>query len=71
MYFSHGESNAKGVAVVITNYYEANIINVQRDNEGRIVVIDIMGMVRYTPLGIYTLLRDILNENNTFYSNQS
>ena len=41
MYFSHGESNARGVAIVITKHYEANIINVKRNNESRIEVIDI------------------------------
>ena len=41
VYFSHGDSNARGVAIVITKHNEAYTIKVQRDNEGRMVVIDI------------------------------
>ena len=41
IYFSHGESNSRGVAIVITKHYEANALNIQCDNEGRIIVIDI------------------------------
>ena len=63
MYFSHGESNKRGVAIVITKHYEANIINVQRDNEGRIVVIDIErhGTI-YTIGNIYAPTRNFERE---------
>ena len=63
MYFSHGESNTRGVAFVMTKHYEANIISVQRDNEGRIVVIDIErhGTI-YTIGNIYTPTRNFERE---------
>ena len=68
MYFSHGESNARGVAIVITKHYEANIINVQRDNEGRIVVIDIerYGTI-YTIGNIYAPTRNFEREQQNVF----
>ena len=41
MYLSHGASNSKGVAIMITNNYDANIVNIRRDTEGRILIIDL------------------------------
>ena len=41
MYFSHGASNSKGVAIIITNNYDANIVNIRRDTNGRMILLDI------------------------------
>ena len=41
MYFSHGASNSRVVAIMITNNYDANIVNIRRDTEGRILIIDL------------------------------
>ena len=41
MYFSHGASNSRGVAIMITNNYEANIVNIRRDTDGRILIVDL------------------------------
>ena len=38
MYFSHGASNFKGVAIIITNNYDANIVNIRRDKNGRMIL---------------------------------
>ena len=68
MYFSHGESNARGVAIVITKHYEANIINVKRDNEGRIVVIDIERHgTRYIIGNIYAPTRNFEREQQNVF----
>ena len=36
-----GHFFSKGVAILISKDYEAKIINIQRDSEGRILVIDV------------------------------
>ena len=41
MYFSHGASNSRGVAIMSTNNYDAIIVNIRRDIEGRILIIDL------------------------------
>ena len=41
MYFSHGASNSKGVAIIITNNYDVNIVNIRRDTNGRMILLDI------------------------------
>ena len=41
MYFSHGIPNSRGVAIIITNNYGANTVNIRRDTEGRILIIDL------------------------------
>ena len=59
MYFSHGASNSKGVAIIITNNYDANIVNIRRDTNGRMILLDIErnGTI-YTVGNIYTPTRN-------------
>ena len=58
MYFSHGASNSKGVAIIITNNYDANIVNI-RDTNGRMILLDIerKGTI-YTVGNIYAPTRN-------------
>ena len=59
MYSSHGASNSKGVAIIITNNYDANIVNMRRDTNGRMILLDIErnGTI-YTVGNIYALIRN-------------
>ena len=59
MYFSHGASNSKGVVIIITNNYDANIVNIRRDTNGRMILLDIErnGTI-YTVGNIYTPTRN-------------
>ena len=59
MYFSHGASNSRGVAIIITNNYDANIVNIRRDTNGRMILLDIErnGTV-YTVGNIYAPTRN-------------
>ena len=41
MYFSHEASNSKGIAIIITNNFDANIVNIRRDTNGRMILLDI------------------------------
>ena len=43
MYFSHGASNSKRelVAIIITNDYDANPLNIRRDTNWRMILLDI------------------------------
>ena len=42
IYYSHGTSNSKGVAILIPNSFksELNVINISRDADGRILVLN-------------------------------
>ena len=76
MYFSHGTSNSRGVAIIITNNYDANIVNIRRDPEGRILIVDLerSGTI-YTIGNLYDPTRNfereqknVLNEFTTHLS---
>ena len=70
VYFSHGESNSRGVAIVITKHYEANVLNIQCDNEGRIIVIDIERYgTTYTIGNIYAPTRNFEREQQRVFRN--
>ena len=67
---SHGESNSRGVAIVITKHYEANVLNIQCDNEGRIIVIDIeRNGTTYTIGNIYAPTRNFETEQQRVFRN--
>ena len=70
VYFSHGKSNSKGVAILISKDYEAKIINMQRDSEGRILVIDVErhGSI-YTIANYYAPTRNFGKEQESFFWN--
>ena len=38
--FSHGKSNSKGVAILFTNKYDFEILNVKKDEDGRFLMIE-------------------------------
>ena len=38
MYFSNGASNARGVAIIITDNYEYKKLKVEKDTEGRFLI---------------------------------
>ena len=38
--FSHGASNSRGVAVLISRKINFNITNIERDNDGRILLLN-------------------------------
>ena len=70
VYFSHGESNSRGVAIVITKHYEANVLNIQCDNEGRIIVIDIERYGTTCTIGnIYAPTRNFEREQQRVFRN--
>ena len=43
IFFSHGNYNARGVAILIPKNLQLKILNVYRDDEGRYVILDIEG----------------------------
>ena len=43
MYFSNGTSNARGVAIIITGNYEYRVLQLERDTEGRFLILEIGG----------------------------
>ena len=70
VYFSHGESNSRGVAIVITKHYEANELNIQCDDEGRIIVIYIERYgTTYTIGNIYAPTRNFQREQQRVFRN--
>ena len=40
--FSHGTSSARGIAVLVSNEMYSKIRNIERDNDGRIIVFDLL-----------------------------
>ena len=59
IYFSHGSSNSKGVAVLISNDYDIQIHNYVTDKNGRYVILNVESNgVRYTLGNIYAPTRD-------------
>lgn len=64
VFFSHGETNARGVAIFIAKNFSVKIENMIKDNEGRIlaILIDIQG-VTFTIVNVYSPNQD----NPTFF----
>ena len=69
MYFSHGTSNSRGVAIIITNNYDANIVNIRRDTEGRILIVDLerRGTI-YTIGNLYAPTRNFEREQQNVFN---
>ena len=59
MYFSNGASNARGVAIIITDNYEYKKLKVEKDTEGRFLILEIerQGTI-YTIGNIYAPTRN-------------
>lgn len=68
IYFSHGLSNSRGVAIVITDNYDAKVTDIKRDINGRIIVINIErnGTV-YTVGNIYAPTRNFEREQQSVF----
>ena len=69
MYFSQGTSNSRGVAIIITNNYDANIVNIRRDTEGRILIVDLerRGTI-YTIGNLYAPTRNFEREQQNVFN---
>ena len=64
MYFSNGASNARGVAIIITENYEYKKLKVEKDTEGRFLILEIERQGTFTQLVIFMHRQEILNEIN-------
>ena len=67
MYLSHGASNSKGVAIIITNNYDANMVNKRRDTNGRLILLNIQrnGTI-YKDWNIYAPMRNFEHDQWLF-----
>ena len=70
MYFSNGTSNARGVAIIITGNYEYRVLRLERDNEGRFLILEIerKGAV-YTIGNIYAPTRNFERDQQQCFTN--
>ena len=70
MYFSNGTSNARGVAIIITGNYEYRVLRLERDNEGRFLILEIerKGAV-YTIGNIYAPTRNFEKDQQQCFTN--
>ena len=70
MYFSNGTSNARGVAIIITGNYEYRVLRLERDNEGRFLILEIerKGAV-YTIGNIYAPTRNFERDQQQCFNN--
>ena len=70
MYFSNGTSNARGVATIITGNYEYRVLRLERDNEGRFLILEIerKGAV-YTIGNIYAPTRNFERDQQQCFTN--
>ena len=65
--FSHGESNARGVAILIPNNLDIKINQVKKDNDGRLIVLDCtISDDRYIIVNIYAPTIDKKQEQVNF-----
>ena len=54
VYFSHGSSSSKGVAILIHPKYDIHVLNVITDNDGRYIILEIERCgVKYTVGNVY------------------
>ena len=51
--FSHGTSSARGVALLTSKTIFAKLKNIETDNEGHLICIDIMGDTKFSLCAIY------------------
>jgi len=67
-YFSHGESNQRGVCTLLPKSLVKNVINVETDSNGRYVIIQLeMQKNMYTLVNIYAPTQDMVKEQLEFY----
>ncbi len=59
IYFSHGESNAMGVCIMITTKLNHKVHNIHRSDSGRYLIIDItLNNTRMTLINVHAPNRD-------------
>ena len=70
MYFSNGASNARGVAIIITENYEYKRLKVEKDTEGRFLILEIerQGTI-YTIGNIYAPTRNFERDQQRCFLN--
>ena len=72
IFFSHGTSNSKGVALLIPSYLKSliKITEIKKDNSGRILIVhcDIAG-TELVIVNIYAPTKDLPHEQNMFLHN--
>ena len=70
MYFSSGTSNARGVAIIITENYEYKKLMVEKDTEGRFLILEIerQGTI-YTIGNIYAPTRNFERDQQRCFLN--
>jgi exonuclease III len=62
-FFSHGSSNTKGVAILISKDYHVNLLNEYKDTDGRYVIIDVeLNNTKYTIGNLYAPTRNFEKE---------
>ena len=69
IFFSHGSSNSRGVAILFPKSYNVCRNNVQTDNNGRIIILD--AIVNYVPIilaNVYAPTKDKPKEQIDFLS---
>ena len=68
IYFSHGSSNQKGVATLVSDGYDIEILQTYTDCEGRCVIIDIKrNDTIFTVCNVYAPTRDKENEQISLF----
>ncbi|VDI81458.1 blast:Transposon TX1 uncharacterized 149 kDa protein [Mytilus galloprovincialis] len=70
IYFSHGTTQSRGVAIIIDNKLECKVINENKDKDGRILMLNIeIENIIYSLINIYA--PNIETERNKFFKNLS
>ena len=70
IYYSHGTATSRGVAILIPSGLDTEIKDVKSDNEGRILLLDIMiDSNPFIILNIYAPTQDKTQEQNKFIEN--
>ena len=72
VYFSHGTSSSSGVITAISPKYEAKIVNMLKDEEGRILILDIeRNGVIFRVTNVYAPCRNFETQQIQFLKNLS
>lgn len=68
--FSHGTNKQCGVAILLDSQYEYNINEIQKDDEGRFLLLDVeINSERYTLINIYAPTKNHTHLQKHFYVN--
>ena len=70
MFFSNGTSNARGVATLITNNYDFKLLKVEKDIDGRFLIIDVeRNGTMYTIGNLYAPTRNFEKDQQRCFGN--